>query len=477
LRELETAAGSAAAGTPELAAARAYESFARLSLGDLDGASSAAAEARSAATLAQGHPDTSVDMTSLTVVAQLHTSVAMATISQALAAQLRGELSSALEIADGLVGPADLADRSPGRQGHTYPVLWVRGLTLIELDRLDEARSTLQVGVRLAEEFGVQLYVPVYLVLLALERFAAGDWDGALAEAQAGLELAEELGEFYGRVPGQVLRSLILLYRNDLPGARGALEAELSGTGPRHDSHWAQWARALILEADGQPGQAYTVLAGCWDRCAQLGHALEYRVLGPDLIRLALASGDAEQAQAVAAAVAGLAEQNQVPSLTGVALRCQGLANDDPETLAAAVHACQPGPRPLELAGACEDAGAAYARHGDPGRARPLLEQALALYEQLDAGRDLARTEAALRQAGIRRGHRVPRGRPKSGWASLTPAEHAVADLVADGLTNPQIGDRLYISGRTVQTHLMHVFAKLDIASRAQLAAQVTLHR
>jgi DNA-binding CsgD family transcriptional regulator len=52
-----------------------------------------------------------------------------------------------------------------------------------------------------------------------------------------------------------------------------------------------------------------------------------------------------------------------------------------------------------------------------------------------------------------------------------------VAGLVADGLTNPQIGARLYISGRTVQTHLAHIFAKLDIASRAQLAAQVTRHR
>jgi len=45
------------------------------------------------------------------------------------------------------------------------------------------------------------------------------------------------------------------------------------------------------------------------------------------------------------------------------------------------------------------------------------------------------------------------------------------------GATNPQIGARLYISGRTVQTHLAHVFARLDIASRAQLAAQVTLHQ
>jgi DNA-binding CsgD family transcriptional regulator len=179
----------------------------------------------------------------------------------------------------------------------------------------------------------------------------------------------------------------------------------------------------------------------------------------------------------VAAVVAGLADQNQVPSLTGAALRCRGLVGDDPETPAAAVQAYQGGTRPLELAGACEDAGVAYARHGDLDRARPLLEQALEIYERLDAGRDLARAEAALRQAGLRRGRRGPRSRPASGWASLTPAEQAVAGLVADGLTNPQIGARLYISGRTVQTHLVHIFAKLDIASRAQLAVEVTRHR
>jgi len=82
-----------------------------------------------------------------------------------------------------------------------------------------------------------------------------------------------------------------------------------------------------------------------------------------------------------------------------------------------------------------------------------------------------------LREAGLRRGRRGPRRRPQSGWLSLTPAEQAVATLVADGLSNPQIGDRLYISRRTVQAHLAHVFAKLDIASRAQLAAQVTARR
>jgi DNA-binding CsgD family transcriptional regulator len=49
-----------------------------------------------------------------------------------------------------------------------------------------------------------------------------------------------------------------------------------------------------------------------------------------------------------------------------------------------------------------------------------------------------------------------------------------VVDLVIDGLTNPQIGERLYISRRTVQTHLAHVFTKLGISSRTQLAAEAT---
>jgi len=473
--ELERAVGSAAPGSAEHAIARALESFARMSLGELDGAWSAAAEAQSAGLSARGDQDVSAAMTPLVLAAQLHTSVAVTSL--ALVAQLRGELSSALQIADDAVRHTD---RSPGSRGQSHPVLWARGMILIELDRLDEARSTLQASMRRAEGLGAQLHVPRVHVYLALERFTAGDWDDALAEVQAGLELAGEVGETYASVSGRIVRSLILLHRNDLPGAReaaDAAEAELAGTGPRYRSHWAQWARALVLDAYGQTREAYAVLARCWDRCVRLGLAAEYRVLGPDLIRLALANGDPERAQGAAAAVAGLAERNEIPSVVGAALRCRGLADDDAETLAAAVQAYQPGNRPLELAGACEDAGAALARQGHPDRARPLLEQALTIYEQLDAGRDLARCEAVLREAGLRRGRRGPRRRPQSGWLSLTPAEQAVATLVADGLSNPQIGDRLYISRRTVQAHLAHVFAKLDIASRAQLAAQVTARR
>lgn len=65
------------------------------------------------------------------------------------------------------------------------------------------------------------------------------------------------------------------------------------------------------------------------------------------------------------------------------------------------------------------------------------------------------------------------RSRPRSGWDSLTPTELKVVSLVADGLTNPEIGKRMFISPRTVQTHLSHVFAKLGMSSRSELAAEV----
>jgi DNA-binding CsgD family transcriptional regulator len=109
--------------------------------------------------------------------------------------------------------------------------------------------------------------------------------------------------------------------------------------------------------------------------------------------------------------------------------------------LADAVESYSRGPRPLELALVAEDAGRAMGRLGRPDGAR---------------------------------GVRGPRGRPQTGWPSLTVTERTVANLVAEGLSNPQIGERLCISRRTVQTHVARIFMKLGISSsRAQLVAEV----
>ena len=83
-------------------------------------------------------------------------------------------------------------------------------------------------------------------------------------------------------------------------------------------------------------------------------------------------------------------------------------------------------------------------------------------------GRDLEWREAA---AYARRA-RGERKRPSHGWASLTPTELQVVSLVAEGLTNPQIAQRLLMGRATVKTHLEHIFTKLGIRTRAELAAE-----
>jgi DNA-binding CsgD family transcriptional regulator len=85
-----------------------------------------------------------------------------------------------------------------------------------------------------------------------------------------------------------------------------------------------------------------------------------------------------------------------------------------------------------------------------------------------DEGAALSMDEAVA-YASRARGERK---RPSHGWESLTPTELQVVGLVREGLTNPQIGERLFISPRTVQTHVAHIFAKLGVKTRAELAAE-----
>ena len=460
LSEMEHAAGSPLLSEAEHAAAEAWASLARMSLGDLDGAAAAGERAVTKATPADDRYSASVAMTSL-----------------ALVHESRSQLGEALRLADEAIR---LAEESRYRRGRWYPAHTARGLILVELDRLEEARSAVYAGRRISEELGLRWPLPTFGVFLGFERFIAGEWDDAMAELEASLELAGEIGETYNVPRAHVMMSLIRFHRNDLSGARAAVDAantELASRGFRYRANWAVWPQALLLEASGELKRALAVLIAAREENTRLGISAAYPAVGADLVRMAMAAGEVSLARQVAAAVADVAARNDVAWMRGAALRCQGLATDDPWLLEAAARTYADASRPLERALASEDAAIAFIKHGDAQRARPLLDQAVAAYEHLDAARDLARADAILREMGIRRGIRGARKRPQFGWQSLTSTELAVVGLAAEGLSNPQIGERLFISRRTVQTHLAHVFAKLGISSRALLAAEVARRR
>src|SRR5207249_2421760 len=140
-------------------------------------------------------------------------------------------------------------------------------------------------------------------------------------------------------------------------------------------------------------------------------------------------------------------------------LRSRGLLTDNPAVLSEAARKYQECGRPLEAAQTSEDAAAALVRQGKAADARALLGLALEHYSLLRASYASARVEARLRGLGVRRGKQGSRRRPRHGWDALTETEPTVAYLVAEGLSNRQIAERLFLSRHTVHTHVSHILA------------------
>jgi len=130
-------------------------------------------------------------------------------------------------------------------------------------------------------------------------------------------------------------------------------------------------------------------------------------------------------------------------------------------------------PRSLALAAAHEDLGLASKREGATDSGIDALTRALVLFACAGATRDAARLRSRLRALGVRR--RVTTAeKPAMGWAAMTKSGLAVPHLAADGLTNREIAERLFVSPHTVNTHLRRVFAKLDVRSRVDLTRLAT---
>ena len=194
-------------------------------------------------------------------------------------------------------------------------------------------------------------------------------------------------------------------------------------------------------------------------------------ILLPALVRLALAVGDADTAEAAARAAAEEAERESLPLKSAVAAHCHGLLTRDPAPVLAAAAYHESAGRPLRRAESLADAAALLASRGDTASARQSFDVAVALFRGLGAEWATRATTARLSGYGIRPRSSGRRRRPAHGWESLTPTEEKVARLVADGRTNSEIAATLFLSSATVRTHVSHILAKFGARSRLEIAA------
>ena len=182
--------------------------------------------------------------------------------------------------------------------------------------------------------------------------------------------------------------------------------------------------------------------------------------------------GDPEEARRLAAEEVSLARAFGAPRCLGVALRAAGLVEEGParvQLLREAVEVLEDSYGVLELARSLIDLGTALRLAGDRAEARELLGRGQELAAQCGATALAERARDELRAAGAR-----PRRTAVSGADSLTPSERRVAQMAAEGMINRDIAQSLFVTEKTVETHLGHAYAKLKVRSRTELQGALT---
>jgi DNA-binding CsgD family transcriptional regulator len=279
---------------------------------------------------------------------------------------------------------------------------------------------------------------------------------------------------------GVVALGRVALHTGDRSQARQVTEIAqvmLDQSVPSVRRH-AAWLLALQTMADGDPLGAHQWLCALGED-ARTSIVPRFPMDVADearLVHIALAAHDHELgASAATATHRRLLLNPDVRSIAAAAAHVNGLLNHSHQDLVQAVELFEGGPRPLALASALEDLGASAVDGGATDEGVDAFGRALMLYAEAGAAWDAGRVRGRLRALGVRR-RLVSAQRPGRGWAAMTESELAVARLVAEGFTNREVAERLFVSHHTVSGHLRRVFAKLDVNSRVELTRLAGVH-
>ena len=338
---------------------------------------------------------------------------------------------------------------------------------LVHADELPGALALYDEGLADARAHGAISRFMLGSVFRAGVAHRLGALDDAEADARAALEHAE--GRHVARFWASAVLADVLLERGEVAEAAAALQAVPISDHPAGAYYMLapRESRARLRLAQGRAEEAAHELVAYGRDIEAVGirnpAISPWRSLAASAF---LRTGAQERAVELAGEEVALARRWGAPRPLGVALRTWGLASGALEPLQEAVAVLHGSPARLEHARALADLGAALRRAGRRVHAREPLRAAIELAHDCGATalEEAARTELVASGA-------KPRRQALSGADSLTPSERRVATMAAQGMTNRDIAQGLFVTPKTVEVHLSSAYRKLGIGSRTQLAA------
>jgi DNA-binding CsgD family transcriptional regulator len=369
------------------------------------------------------------------------------------------------------------------------------------------SRAAAEEGLNLADAIGDRFDARRCRMYLGRAQLYQGDLGAATAQFAAVADEAETTHDEFFRADSLALRGWVLAYQGDTAAARAAADAAVESAADLGGlvAGLAYWALAAAALAAGDAATAENATEAARQHLSALPqaaakgrvHNAEAALAGGDLVAARRWADDAVSTMTGAFLSEALTARARVAIAHG---EPDGAERDAHDALAGAaeVEAYLFIPDTLEcLAALAGDAGSHReaarlfgAAHGirqhlgvvrfkvwdaDYEASVAMLREAMGNNDFDTAWAEGASMSIEEAVAYAQRG-RGERKRPASGWASLTPTERDVVRLVSAGLGNKDIATRLFVSPRTVQTQLTHVYTKLGLTSRVQLVQEAARH-